>query len=526
MSAEREQARRELLAKLDASKTQSERNRLGQFATPFELAREIIRRAVALLPSSAGIRFLEPGLGTGTFYSALMNSPFAERVQAAHGIEIDPCYAAAAERLWRASGLRVTIGDFTKARPPDSQEGKFNLVVCNPPYVRHHHLSRAQKKELQSTVARCTGLEPTGLSGLYTYFMLLSHRWMSAGGVGAWLVPSEFMDVNYGRTVKQFLLEKVTLHEIHRCDPEKVQFDDALVSSAIVFFTNTPPPKNHTIRFSLGGSLSKPRQAEAVNAESLRGVRKWTAAPENRVVPSSHGSEETLADLFTIKRGLATGCNRFFILTPEQVEQNDIPRQFLIPILPSPKDLDTNEVVADRDGIPRIKKRRFLLSCNLPEKEVRSSYRSLWRYLETGVAEGVHERYLCRHRQPWYSQEVRPPAPLLCTYMGRRREKRDGPFRFILNLSKATAPNVYLMLYPREPLASLLKRKPSLLKRLWRTLSAVTEEMLVGKGRVYGGGLHKIEPKELGSVPAATILKMLSGKTEFMTRKQLCLFKR
>lgn len=59
---------------------------------------------------------------------------------------------------------------------------------------------------------------------------------MAEGGVAGWLVPSEFMDVNYGKGVKYYLLSRVTLLHIHRFDPNDVQFADALVSSAVVWF--------------------------------------------------------------------------------------------------------------------------------------------------------------------------------------------------------------------------------------------------------------------------------------------------
>lgn len=524
MNENREQYRHALLVKLDSAKMQAERNRLGQFATPFKLASEIVYHAVAMLPARSGIRFLEPGFGTGPFYSALINSPFTDQVQVARGFEIDPHYGEAAKRLWGGNSLQLTIGDFTKAEPPKTEEEEFNLVVCNPPYVRHHHLSQTQKKELKSVVARHTSFKMNGLSGLYTYFMILSKVWMSEGGVGAWLVPSEFMDVNYGRQVKQFLLEKVTLQEIHRCDPQEVQFEDALVSSAILFFTNSPPPKNHKVKFSFGGSLDKPKLSDEVDVQELRHFPKWTGLPQSSSRLPLRDTGDTLADFFTIKRGLATGCNLFFILPPKRIDENEIPREFLVPILPSPKALETNDVVADRNGIPKIKNQLFLLSCNLPEEEIRSSYPSLWRYLERGMADGVNERYLCRHRSPWYSQELRPPAPLLCTYMGRPTKRSDVPFRFIMNQSKATAANVYLMLYPKPPLGTLFKSDPGMLKKVWKALSSITAEMLTGEGRIYGGGLHKMEPKELGNVPASKIRELLSGKTGFRIEKQLNLF--
>jgi hypothetical protein len=49
----------------------------------------------------------------------------------------------------------------------------------------------------------------------------------------------------------------------------------------------------------------------------------------------------------------------------------------------------------------------------------------------------------------------------LASYTGRR--KTDGsPFRFYWNQSRATAANVYLLLYPRGGLAAALSARPDL----------------------------------------------------------------
>ncbi|KKS75145.1 MAG: hypothetical protein UV49_C0035G0009, partial [candidate division WWE3 bacterium GW2011_GWA2_42_9] len=41
-----------------------------------------------------------------------------------------------------------------------------------------------------------------------------------------------------------------------------------------------------------------------------------------------------ISDLFTIKRGIATGANGFFLLTPEQIGAWGLPEKFLRPVLP------------------------------------------------------------------------------------------------------------------------------------------------------------------------------------------------
>lgn len=97
----------------------------------------------------------------------------------------------------------------------------------------------------------------------------------------------------------------------------------------------------------------------------------------------------------------------------------------------------------------------------------------------------------------------------LCTYMGRHTAAGRHPFRFLLNHSLATAANVYLLLYPKPVLADLLQASPERRQAVWRALASITPDMLLGEGRVYGGGLHKMEPSELASVPAEIVLRAL-----------------
>jgi hypothetical protein len=46
----------------------------------------------------------------------------------------------------------------------------------------------------------------------------------------------------------------------------------------------------------------------------------------------------------------------------------------------------------------------------------------------------------------------------------------------------------------------MLSHKPQLIRSIWKALGALTKDNLLSNGRTYGGGLHKIEPKELANV--------------------------
>lgn len=510
---QKEQTRQVAQVALDAIRTQAERNKLGQFATPPALAADILSYAKKIIPNRQKVSFFDPAFGTGSFYAALLKTFSANRISSASGYEVDPHYGGIAFELWAETGLNLQLSDFTKAKP---FEEKFNLIICNPPYVRHHHILNGEKARIQKATREACGVQIGGLAGLYCYFLGLSHAWMTQGGIAGWLIPSEFMDVNYGEALKEYLLNKVTLLHIHRFNPQDIQFNDAIVSSAVVWFKKEKPPQDYDIEFSYGGTLATPKITNMITAQALRDEIKWTRFPLAAV--RIKDNVPTLADFFSIRRGLATGDNSYFILTADQIAAQQLPQECFRPILPSPRYLNATEVLSDEDGNPIIEKPLFLLDCRLPETEIKKRYPTLWAYLLEGKKRGVADRYLCNHRTPWYSQENRPESLFVCTYLGRENTKRSKPFRFILNWSRATVTNVYLNLYPKPLLAQAMSAKTVSPRQVWELLDRICPQAMLDESRVYGGGLRKLEPKELARVPAVELAELFSDNKPRLAR--------
>lgn len=496
-----EHSRRSMQETIDKSKSIEERRKYGQFSTPFDLAEEIVSYGLNLM-TGGEISFLEPCIGSGAFYSALLSVVDESfNIQKATGIEIDSTYYECAENLWGNSGIELLNDDFTRIEP----ENKYNLVITNPPYVRHHFMTQEEKTVLLQKGKEETGISLSGLSGLYCHFMLLSHKWLESNAICGWLIPSEFMDVNYGAAIKEYLLHKVHLLRIHRYDPENSMFSDALVSSCVVWFKNEMIDTDYEIEFSFGGTHDKPLYSKTIRKSDLIKERKWTRFPEKEIRDDEFTGEK-IGDFFDIKRGLATGDNDFFIMSSDRIAELGMDMSFFKPILPSPRYLKTDLIKTDSNGIPQIEPQYYLLDCELSEQEIQEQYPATWDYLQSGI-EQTSKKYLCKSRKKWYWQEQRTATRFLCSYMGRGKSD-SSPIRFILNLSDAIVTNSYLMLYPKDRLQQAISENPNSVYRIWETLKSISGNDIEEEGRVYGGGLKKIEPKELAKVPCANLINL------------------
>lgn len=514
-----ESQRFEMQKAIDGTKSSIERNRLGQFSTPYLLARQMTAATLVFVSSVESLRFLEPSVGTGVFYSALLAELDVHNLREAVGIEIDPAYYHVAKDMWRERGLETLNTDFLEYALNPSNARRFNLLCTNPPYVRHHHLEQTQKVELQRHVLDRLGLQVSGLSGLYVYFVLLADAVLDDDAVASWLIPTEFFTVNYGKVLRQYLSQHVTLLSIHQFDPEDVQFDDALVSSCVVTYRKRRPNEKTRLLYTYGGSILNPSISREIVIAKADGSERWSFSTSAPQLHRSGSNELTFGDLFTVKRGLATGANDFFIIDPETVKKYSIPTDFLRPILPSPRHLASPLIERTLDGMPAGMSPMFLLACTQPPEVIEHHYPGLWAYLQSGMEQKIHERYLCASKEVWYYPEQRHPSLYLATYMGRASGKSEVPIRFFLNLSDALVTNVYLHLYPKSDLVNLLSGERQRMVDLLNALNRISVADIVQNGRSYGGGLHKVEPKELLNLPLLHPPAWLRNLTE----KQLAL---
>lgn len=479
MVSNNETIRQQEQVAFDSVRSQEERNKCGQFATPYELAKTIAEDLLSRIPSSSHI--LEPACGTGSFISALSSLSDSLKIT---GIEKDSSLSAIAQRLWASDSCHIINTNFFDYASLES--GLFDAIISNPPYSRHHHLSQSEKRFYSQLAVSFSGVSLSGLAGLHAYFLLVGTGMLKTGGVGSWLIPSELFSVNYGKPIRTFLTENVTLERIHFFDSENLQFDDALVTSCVTVIKKEKPTDDVVATLTYG-DFRAPRKTIHIPLRELSSLQKWQHLEDYEDRKDYSG--RVLGDYFKARRGIATGGNSFFIKTRSEWHSEGITDDWLSPILPAPRFFHLSKVTSDDSGWPQESDLALL---NIPRTvEYTILPAPLREYLD-GCPERIRESYILRHRSPWYSIGDARSAPIVCTYMSRSDK---NPFRFIRNKSDATMTNTYLGLYPQIPMSE------EELDDMCIRLNSISSDVLINGGREYGGGLKKLEPCELMSLP-------------------------
>jgi adenine-specific DNA-methyltransferase len=126
-----------------------------------------------------------------------------------------------------------------------------------------------------------------------------------------------------------------------------------------------------------------------------------------------------LGDLASVKRGIATGANDFFILSENEVRQRNISRKYLRPIITNARfipHIDFTDV--DFESLKKQGVKVWLLDVADTIEELKGD--PVADYLALGQRRELHERYLTKTRKKWYFQQKRPPPTIIFPLMMRK----------------------------------------------------------------------------------------------------------
>jgi adenine-specific DNA-methyltransferase len=454
------------------------RKKFAQFFTPFPIAQFMAKWITANKKLQT---VLDPAFGLGVFARAIRQT---NKECSIKGFDIDENILRQAANIFdNEKNTSIQLKDYMF----NDWENRYDGIICNPPYFKFHDYDNLTTlKEIEEKL----GLKLNGFTNLYSLFLLKSAYQLNVGGRAAYIIPSEFLNSDYGKLVKSYLIKNKLLRYIIIFDFEENVFDDALTTASILLFANDNEKsevefiniKTLDELFDLQKKFSaypKIKSENAIAFSKLNPEIKWRAYYQEQnatrfknLVPFSNFGK--------VVRGIATGANEYFTFNQSKAKQFNIDEKYLLSCITKSVDIDgAFFTTSDFENLKKQDKFIYLLNATEPTEP------SVKKYLAKGEAEEVHKKFLTASRNPWHTLENRKPSPIWVSVFNR------NGLRFIRNEAKisnlTTFHCIYLNMFS-EPKVDLL---------FAYLLTDISKDIFNDNRREYGNGLQKFEPNDI-----------------------------
>lgn len=465
----------------------------GGYYTPAPVARFLSRWALADGAESV----LEPSCGDGAFFRAVLEHEQPPAV--VHGVELDPVEAVKAQQVLGpvTDERRVYPMDFLMFAET-SGVARYDATVGNPPYIRYQFLS-AETQQLARDLYARHGLPFTKHLNAWAPFIVDSLDRLSPGGRVAMIIPAELMNVIHAGGLRLFLLEQCS--KVLLIDTQELIFDEALQGTVLLMAVKRQEDDADecglAVTHELTNGFLERDPGEVFDAapfvptppSSTKWMTSLLTVDEQEVLARvlALPAVRRFEDVATVGVGIVTGANKFFLVPDSVVEEFEL-HQFAKPMFG--RSYHVPGVVYSEavhgENAARGLATNFLHFGPTPFEELPEGAQ---RYIQKGEAEGLHERYKCRIREPWYDvPSVRSAA------MGLLKRCHEAPRLIANEMAAYTTDTAYRVGSHLSPEA--------LTVGFFNSLTALSSEMT---GRAYGGGVLELVPSEIRSLVVPVI---------------------
>ena len=470
------------LEKIYSEKTSlTHRKEFAQFFTPQPIANLM---ADWLLGNKSLKTVLEPAFGLGIFSRTLIEKKGNLKIK---GFDIDETIFNEAKQYFESfKNVSLNLEDYMY----NGWNNKYDGIICNPPYLKFHDYDN---KQILQEVENNLKFKFNGFTNLYTLFLLKSIFQLKKDGRIAYIIPSEFLNSDYGKLVKEYLLKTKSLRHLFVIDFKENVFDGAMTTASILLLANDN--NNSEVNITTIDSKSDLQLIEEYIKSYPKAKGEFNFKP-NELDPNikwrqyyqlqSSINYKNLVPFSTfakVVRGIATGANEYFTFKKSKAEKFSIPNENLLPCICKAKDIKGHFfTTTDFNNLVQNDELTYLFNGQNSDNE------KVLNYIRLGENKKVNEKYLTKSRNPWYSLENRPAAPIWASVFNRNGVK------FIRNEANISNLTTFHCVYPAN---SDLFSNVSIDLLFAYLLTDVAKEIFSDNRREYGNGLKKFEPNDL-----------------------------
>jgi adenine-specific DNA-methyltransferase len=465
----------------------SARKRLGAYYTEAETADAIARLALA----RSDQRILDPCFGGCAFLEAIRTRMTAlgssTPMRNVFGVDLDRGAKKYLDCVRGALSRQFLFQDFLRVEP-DAFGVPFDVVLGNPPFVRHHLLPASVVARAQ---ARVPGISIPKTADSWLYFFHHSLRFLKRGGALALVLPGALLNAEYAESARHIIATQFAVSHLYLV--RQRLFADAL-ESPVILVARGFGEKPIECRLSIVDTPQEiadasPASGKLVDLTQRTGPWRLSLLSETSRRAFStitrRGDVCQLGELVTIHIGVVTGANDFFTMTSAEAKKLRLPASALRAILTTTKQFRSLQLSQRDARALRSEEERVLL---LDTNKIRPSV-AVHHYLESEPALIAQKAFKCREREVWHQlDDLKVPEAFLSYVI-------DRVPRLVLNRARALCTNAIHRVWWRHK-TSLPTRKGHALA-LTSSLGGLSAELY---GRVTGGGALKIEPGEAAAL--------------------------
>lgn len=425
---------------------------------------------------------LEPSSGDGRIIDILEKEKNIQKIVAVELIEEK---VRQLKNKKYSEKVKIIADDFLDFA--EVTEEKFQLVIGNPPYINIKNMGLDSVKKAKRFCEKYR-LSTSLMKNIWVAFLLAAVSCLQKAGIIFFVLPMEFLQVQYAEGIRIFLEEH--FDTIHILTFKEKMFPEIEQESCLVYLTNEFKNQPY-INFKIFNKLDSITPYYCSKIERNKPLKKWTNAilsdEDIDLLNEFDIKYKKVSELGEASPGIVTGANKEFILTKEQVEQMEC-QEFILPTVAKSSMLSGNFILT-KNIIKKLGdqgNRIFLL--NLSKIDEREFPKALREYLEqignreNSAGVKLKERYKCKNRKPWYG------VPIVCKGAIFFFKRYDKIPRICVNEADVYTTDIAYNIRLYESYD-----KESVAFCFYNSLTLTQCEYY---GRYYAGGVSELTPSE------------------------------
>jgi type I restriction-modification system DNA methylase subunit len=372
------------------NKTYTDTKLGGKIYTPTFIIEKILNDIGYDNPSILGKNIIDPACGDGRFLIQIVKriikhsglKDLSSNLSYVSGWDIDASAIHKAiehlDSLTAKYDINIKWNLSVRDSLSEYEEGKYDFVVGNPPYIRIQHLRSAQRKYIQENYPFCQ----SGSTDIYIAFYELGNRLLTPSGKLGFITPNTFFNSQTAKQLRRFFEKNNNLIQISNYGTIQL-FDNASTYSAIVVF-DKQKRKSFLYQSAIDKFSFKERK---IDFQEIAGSTFWQLSTGR----NTHTQGNRLLDIAEIHVGITTLADRVYISPFLKKKKNEIllrtklggdvwiEKDILRPIIKASKLKKSDEPIREYVIFPYHKHNGKIQI--IPENQMRENFPKAFRYL-------------------------------------------------------------------------------------------------------------------------------------------------